>query len=81
MKDKIIKTICILLILLCSAYFTGQWYRRNHPLYSPKINAVLSMAGQNRTELETVLKHYLRNPADSLILRNFENRKKRTVCH
>jgi hypothetical protein len=69
MKNNIIKTTGILLILSL-AYFIGQW--GNRPLYPPEINAVLSMAGKNRTELENVLKHYSRNPADSLKLRAAE---------
>jgi hypothetical protein len=49
-----------------------QNYRWNNPPYSPEINAVLFMAGDNRTELEKVLKHYSRNPSDSLKLRAAE---------
>jgi hypothetical protein len=34
--------------------------------YSPEIEAVLNLAGDNRPELEKVLAHYKKNPADSL---------------
>jgi hypothetical protein len=37
--------------------------------YPPDIEAVLKQAGSNRGELEKVMKHYSRNPADSLKLR------------
>ncbi|MDR2038399.1 MAG: carbohydrate-binding protein [Bacteroidales bacterium] len=37
--------------------------------YSPEIEYVLQQAGSNRPELERVLKHYGRNPADSLKLK------------
>jgi hypothetical protein len=40
--------------------------------YSPAIEAVLKQAGDNRVELENVLKHYSKNPADSLKLRAAE---------
>jgi hypothetical protein len=40
--------------------------------YSPEIEKVLQLAGNNRKELETTLKHYSRNPADSLKLRAAE---------
>ncbi|GHT24549.1 hypothetical protein FACS189430_09640 [Bacteroidia bacterium] len=36
--------------------------------YSPEIEKVLKQAGDNRHELEQVLKHYSKNPADSLKL-------------
>jgi hypothetical protein len=64
-------SVCVLLIAgaIC---FTWQRYRNNNPPYSPEINAVLFMAGDNRAELEKVLKHYGRNPSDSLKLRAAE---------
>ncbi|MDR3266232.1 MAG: hypothetical protein LBT24_01500 [Tannerella sp.] len=40
--------------------------------YSPEIEDVLKQAGDNRGELEKVLKHYAENPADSLKLRAAE---------
>jgi hypothetical protein len=40
--------------------------------YSPKIEAVLKQAGDNRKELANVLKHYSQDPADSLKLRAAE---------
>jgi hypothetical protein len=65
-KNNII-TVFILLIIV-SIYFTVQRYLCNTLLYSPEISAVLSMAKDNRIELEKVLKHYSHNPADSLKL-------------
>ncbi|MDR2286915.1 MAG: discoidin domain-containing protein [Prevotellaceae bacterium] len=40
--------------------------------YSPEIEDVLRQAGDNRSQLEKVLKHYSRKPADSLKLRAAE---------
>ncbi|MDR1121804.1 MAG: discoidin domain-containing protein [Dysgonamonadaceae bacterium] len=40
--------------------------------FSPKIEAVLQQAGNNRAELEKVLKYYGKTPADSLKLRAAE---------
>ncbi|MDR2087523.1 MAG: carbohydrate-binding protein [Dysgonamonadaceae bacterium] len=40
--------------------------------YSPEIEFVLQQSGNNRGELENVLKHYSQNPADSLKLRAAE---------
>jgi hypothetical protein len=40
--------------------------------YSPEIEEVLKQAGNNRGELEKVLRHYGENPADSLKLRAAE---------
>ena len=40
--------------------------------YSSEIEEVLNLAGNNRKELEKVLKHYGKNPADSLKLRAAE---------
>ncbi len=40
--------------------------------FSPNIENVLKLAGNNRFELEKVLKHYSQNPADSLKLRAAE---------
>jgi hypothetical protein len=70
-KNNIIGTVSILLIA-GSIYFTWRRYQWNNPPYSPEINAVLFMAGDNRAELEKVLKHYSKNPADSLKLRAAE---------
>jgi hypothetical protein len=67
-----ITTATVILLVAGSIYFTWQNYRWNHPPYSPGVNAVLFMAGDNRPELERVLKHYSRNPADSLKLRAAE---------
>ena len=41
-------------------------------VYSDEIEDVLRQAGKNRKELEKVLKHYAKNPADSLNLRAAE---------
>jgi hypothetical protein len=51
--------VCALLLSACSHY-------------SPEIESVLKQAGSNRSELEKVLKHYGRDPADSLKLRAAE---------
>jgi hypothetical protein len=59
MKKIIVLSICIL-CLSCSEQ------------YSPAVEAVLKQAGDNREELENVLKHYSKNPADSLKLRATE---------
>jgi hypothetical protein len=68
---SVITVVCIL--LFCGMiYFTWQRYRRNNPPYSHGINIVLFMAGDNRAELEKVLKRYSYNPADSLKLRAAE---------
>jgi len=40
--------------------------------FSPEIEEALLLAGNNRGELEKVLKHYARNPGDSLKLRSAE---------
>ncbi|MDR0864782.1 MAG: hypothetical protein LBO74_07610 [Candidatus Symbiothrix sp.] len=40
--------------------------------YSPEIETVLKQAGNNRSELEQVLKHYSKTPADSLKLKAAE---------
>jgi hypothetical protein len=61
MKIKLTCLIISVLLFGCS---------RNR--YSPKIEDVLQQAGKNRSQLEKVLKHYNRNPADSLKLRAAE---------
>jgi hypothetical protein len=71
-KAKSIITTIVVLFVAGSIYFVWQHYRRNHPPYSPEINRVLFMADNNRSQLENVLKHYSRNPADSLKLRAAE---------
>jgi hypothetical protein len=70
-KNKWTNIILTVLILFAIgfAYYTWRRYQWYNPPYSPEINAVLFMAGDNRSELEKVLKHYGRNPADSLKLR------------
>jgi hypothetical protein len=70
-KNSIITAI-FTLIIVGSVYFTWRKYLCFHPPYSPEINSVLFMADDNRTELEKVLKHYSRDPADSLKLRAAE---------
>jgi hypothetical protein len=70
-KNNIVTSIYIL-IFVGLIYFTWRWYCWNHPPYSPEINAVLFMAGDNRPELEKVLKHYSVNPDDSLKLKAAE---------
>jgi hypothetical protein len=71
-KGNSIITTVFIITIVGSIYFTWHNYRRNHPPYSPEINAVLFMAGDNYSQLEKVLKHYSRNPADSLKLRAAE---------
>ncbi|GHT61513.1 hypothetical protein AGMMS50239_12590 [Bacteroidia bacterium] len=56
-----------LFILLFIFFFVSCSQR-----YSPEIEAVLNQAGNNRSELEKVLKHYSKNPADSLKLKAAE---------
>jgi hypothetical protein len=59
---KNIKNI-IILFVICAVSCTR---------FSPEIEAVLQQAGSNRAELEEVLKHYGRDPSDSLKLRAAE---------
>jgi hypothetical protein len=59
MKKGLIYLIIVILLAGCSRY-------------SPEIENVLQQAGKNRSQLEKVLKHYSRNPADSLKLRAAE---------
>jgi hypothetical protein len=61
-----------ILLITSSVYFTWRYYQWKNPPYSPEINAVLFMAGNNRSELEKVLKHYGKNPSDSLKFRAAE---------
>jgi hypothetical protein len=59
------KNIVLLFILSCLCLScTGH--------YSQEVEEVLRLAGENRGELEKVLKHYGRNPADSLKFRAAE---------
>ncbi|MDR1097420.1 MAG: discoidin domain-containing protein [Tannerella sp.] len=53
----------IILFVICAVSCTR---------FSPEIEAVLQQAGNNRSELAQVLKHYGRDPADSLKLRAAE---------
>ncbi|MDR3245207.1 MAG: discoidin domain-containing protein [Prevotellaceae bacterium] len=73
-KNK--KSNIILTFLILSAigfgYFSWHKYQWLNPPYSPEINAVLFLAEDNRPELEKVLKHYGKNPSDSLKLRAAE---------
>jgi hypothetical protein len=70
-KENIV--ILVFAVLIAGAlYFTWQRYRKYNLPYSPEINEVLFMAGDNRSELEKTLKHYSGNPADSLKLRAAE---------
>jgi hypothetical protein len=59
MKKGLIYLITVILATGCSRYST-------------EIENVLQQAGKNRSQLEKVLKHYSRNPADSLKLRAAE---------
>ncbi|MDR1563103.1 MAG: hypothetical protein LBS54_08520 [Dysgonamonadaceae bacterium] len=52
-------------LLLCLLFACGE-------SYSPDIKSALKLAGDNRQELEAVLVHYGKNPADSLKLRAAE---------
>jgi hypothetical protein len=58
MRNTILFLTCFL--LACSQH------------YSPEIESVLQQAGDNRSELEQVLKHYSESPADSLKLKAAE---------
>jgi len=69
--SNIILTVLIL-FTIGFVYFTWRRYQWYNPPYSSEINTVLFMAGDNRSELEKVLKHYGRNPSDSLKLRAAE---------
>jgi hypothetical protein len=59
MKKGLVYLITVILAIGCSRY-------------SPEIENVLQQAGENRSQLEKVLKHYSHNPADSLKLRAAE---------
>ncbi|MDR1594342.1 MAG: hypothetical protein LBS43_07665 [Prevotellaceae bacterium] len=61
MKKRLIYLVIALLVTGCG---------RNR--YSPAIEEVLQQAGDNRSQLEKVLKRYSHNPADSLKLRAAE---------
>jgi hypothetical protein len=71
-RKNIIIIITVLILFAGTVYFTWQRYRWNHPPYSPEINYVLFIAGNNRPELEKVLRHYGKHPSDSLKLRAAE---------
>ena len=59
MKKIIVSIICII-CFSCSEKYT------------PEIEEVLQQAGENHSQLEKVLKHYGKKPADSLKLRAAE---------
>jgi hypothetical protein len=61
MKKRFIYLIFAILLTGCT-----------HTRYSPEIEDVLKQAGDNRSQLEKVLKRYSHNPADSLKLRAAE---------
>ncbi|NDV60056.1 hypothetical protein [Bacteroides sp. 519] len=60
------KSVCIILICFLGVSCT------KHYRYSPNVEEALSQAGNNRIQLETVLIHYSKSPADSLKLRAAE---------
>jgi hypothetical protein len=61
------------LFILGLVYFIWRsQHQLYNPPYSPEINTVLFMAGNNRPELEQVLKRYNKNPADSMKRRAVE---------
>jgi hypothetical protein len=60
--------IALAIVISCVALHRYRPFSR----YSPEIETVLQLAGSNRGELEKVLKHYGKNPADSLKLRAAE---------
>jgi hypothetical protein len=60
---KMKKTAVLILCIICFSC---------SETYSPAIETVLKLAGDNRPELEKVLKRYSKNPADSLKLRAAE---------
>ena len=53
--------------ILLSVFFSGCTHKKNSPL-----EEVLKLAGSNRHELERVIKHYSKDPADSLKLKAAE---------
>jgi hypothetical protein len=71
-RRKNIIILTVLILCAVNSYFIWQRYKWNRLSYSPEINSVLFMAGDNRPELEKVLKHYGRNPSDRLKLRAAE---------
>jgi hypothetical protein len=56
----------ILTLTLCVLFFSCS------EKYTPEIENVLKQAGENRSQLEKVLKHYAQKPVDSLKLRAAE---------
>jgi hypothetical protein len=61
MKTKLAYLIITVLLIACT-----------RTRYSPEIEGVLKQAGNNRDQLEKVLKHYSQNPDDSLKFRAAE---------
>lgn len=53
MLKKIISLVFIM-VIAGFGYYSWRCYRQAYPPYSPEINAVLFMAGDNRSELEQV---------------------------
>ncbi|MDR0835486.1 MAG: hypothetical protein LBN11_02755 [Tannerella sp.] len=67
-KSAVIRFICVICVpMVLSVFFSACSAH-----YSSEIEDVLLLAGKNRSELEKVLKHYSRNPEDSLKLRAAE---------
>jgi hypothetical protein len=65
-------SLLIVIVVGISGIFTWQHYLSAQPDHSSGVAAALDIAGNNRSELEQILKHYGRDPADSLKLRAAE---------
>ncbi|MDR1130334.1 MAG: hypothetical protein LBK96_05080 [Prevotellaceae bacterium] len=74
-NSKLLNKFILPIIIIFAVFNAWIWFSRyqaGHSPYTPEINNVLQQAGDNRSELEKVLKHYSRRPADSLKLRAAE---------
>jgi hypothetical protein len=54
MKKNITVKLIIIVGILTILFFVWRQYRLRHLSYSPEINKVLIMAGENRSELENI---------------------------
>ncbi|MDR2040367.1 MAG: carbohydrate-binding protein [Bacteroidales bacterium] len=71
-KKDIYVIVGAVMIVFVFGWFTWRRYQSVNSRYSPEIERVLRLADDNRKELEKVLEHYSKNPADSLKLRAAE---------
>lgn len=72
MSGKYVNCVKVLIAVILAVSGGLIWFVSRRTPYIPSIEKVLQQAGSNRKELEKVLKHYSRCPADSLKLRAAE---------